>query len=64
MTASLYTTSLTLGTGTTVLLWILGSLLLSGLLLWIISFFVASYFVYDRTLRRRSEEQWADTPPK
>ncbi len=62
MTASLYATALTLGTGTTVLLWVLGGLLLSGLLLWIVSFFVASYFVYDRTLRRRSEEQWGRHP--
>lgn len=33
--------------------WIVGSLALSGLLLWVVSWFVASYLAYTTTLRRK-----------
>ena len=33
--------------------WIVGSLALSGLLLWVVSWFVGSYFAYTMTLRRK-----------
>ena len=46
-----------------VFLWTVGILLGSGLLLWIASFFVASYFVYTCTLRRRTKEQWSREMP-
>lgn len=46
-----------------VFLWIFFSLMGSGFLLWIVSFFVASYCVYDKTLRRRSKEQWSREMP-
>lgn len=43
--------------------WILGALAASGILLWIISYFVASSIVYRRTLRRTSREQWSRDVP-
>ena len=46
-----------------VFLWITGFLVGSGLLLWVISYFVASYCVYDQTLRRQSKEQWSREMP-
>ena len=46
-----------------VFLWVVGFLVGSGLLLWVISYFVASYCVYDRTLRRRSKDQWSREVP-
>lgn len=40
-----------------------------GLILWVLSFFVASYFVYTNTLKRGSRDKWSrelpdDMPPK
>ncbi|MBQ7387618.1 MAG: alpha/beta fold hydrolase [Clostridia bacterium] len=46
-----------------VFLWIVGVLVGSGILLWIVSYFVASYCVYNQTLRRRSKEQWSREMP-
>ena len=43
--------------------WILGGLLASGILLWIISYFVAARLVYKKTLRRTSREQWSRELP-
>lgn len=52
-----------------VFLWIFGVLIVPGILLWIASYFVASYCVYNSTLRRRKKEQWSrempnDIPPQ
>lgn len=38
-------------------------LVASGLLLWIVSFFVASYIVYNKTLRRKDKNQWSRDIP-
>lgn len=46
-----------------VFLWIVGILAATGLLLWIASYFVASYLVYVKTLKRRSKEQWSRDVP-
>lgn len=46
-----------------VFLWIVGTLIGSGILLWIVSFFVASYMVYTRTLRRGSKDIWSREMP-
>ena len=46
-----------------VFLWIFFSLIGSGILLWIASYIVASYCVYNQTLRRRSKEQWSREMP-
>ena len=46
-----------------VFLWTVGILLGSGILLWIVSFFVASWCVYNATLRRRSKETWSREMP-
>lgn len=43
--------------------WILGALLGSGILLWIVSYFVAARCVYKSTLRRNSKEQWSREVP-
>ena len=45
-------------------LWIAGSLVVSGLLLWAVSYVVASYFVYVKTLKRRSKDQWSREVPQ
>ena len=44
------------------LFWILVFLIGSGLVFWIVSYFVASFMVYDKTLRRKSKEQWSRNP--
>ncbi|MBE6596701.1 MAG: alpha/beta hydrolase [Ruminococcaceae bacterium] len=41
-----------------------GILVGSGLLMWAISYLVASYCVYNCTLRRRSKDQWSREMPK
>lgn len=38
-------------------------LVTSGLLLWIVSFFVASYIIYNKTLRRKDKNQWSRDIP-
>ena len=43
--------------------WIVGSLAASGILLWITSFFVASYIVYKRTLTRENGDKWSREMP-
>lgn len=45
-----------------VLTWIVVFLLGTGFLLWIVSYFVASFMVYDKTLRRKNKEQWSRSP--
>ena len=45
-------------------LWTVGCLLVSGLLMWILTYIVASYCVYNQTLRRRSKEQWSREVPE
>lgn len=55
-------TPLSLSGAPLIALIVLGALLLSGLLLWPISYVVASFCVYDRTLRRKSAEQWGRHP--
>ena len=47
-----------------IFLWVVGSLAVSGLLLWGVSYLVASYFVYVKTLKRRSKEQWSREVPQ
>lgn len=44
-------------------LWTVGALLLSGLLMIPLTYIVASYCVYNATLRRRSKEQWSREMP-
>ena len=39
-------------------IWSVVGLVGSGLLLWIASYFVASYLVYKKTLSRESKEKW------
>ncbi len=43
--------------------WIVGILVGSGIIMWILSYFVASWCVYNSTLRRRSKEQWSREMP-
>ncbi len=45
-------------------LWTIFGLVVSGLLLWIISYFVASYLVYTITLSRGSKDRWGRDMPK
>ncbi len=44
-------------------IWSVVGLLISFFILWIVSFFVASYFVYVCTLKRRKKEQWSRELP-
>ena len=44
-------------------IWTFVGLVVSGLALWIISYFVASYMVYVKTLKRNSKEQWSRELP-
>ncbi len=37
------------------------SLIASGLFMWVLSYFVASYLVYVKTLKRRSKDDWGRT---
>ena len=46
-----------------VFLWTVGILVGSGVSVWIVSYFVASYFIYDRTLRRQSKDTWSRNLP-
>lgn len=46
-----------------IFLWIIGVLLGTGILLWIVSYFVASYLVYVKTLSRRSKDDWSRDIP-
>lgn len=43
--------------------WILGALLASGVIFWIVSYIVAARQVYKNTLRRNSKEQWSREIP-
>ena len=45
-------------------LWTVAALLLSGILMIPLTYIVASYCVYNATLRRRSKEQWSREMPK
>lgn len=47
-----------------IFLWVVGSLAVGGLLLWGVSYLVASYFVYVKTLKRRSKHQWSREIPQ
>ena len=47
-----------------IFLWVVGSLAVGGLLLWGVSYLVASYFVYVKTLKRRSKDQWSREIPQ
>ena len=44
--------------------WVLGGLVASGLLLLVISWFVASYIVYTKTLGRGSKDRWSREMPE
>lgn len=44
-------------------IWSVVGLLISLLILWIVSFFVASYLVYVLTLKRKTKEQWGRELP-
>ncbi|MBE6674803.1 MAG: alpha/beta hydrolase [Ruminococcaceae bacterium] len=44
-------------------IWSVTGLIISLLILWIVSFFVASYFVYVCTLKRRKKDQWGRELP-
>ena len=46
-----------------VFLWIVGGLAASGLFMWALTYVVASYFIYTKTLRRSSKEQWSRDIP-
>lgn len=46
----------------TIVLWAVAILLLSGLFVWILNVFVASYCVYTATLRRTKPEKWGREP--
>ena len=46
-----------------IFLWIVGALAVSGILLWLVSCFVASYMVYTKTLKKRSSDQWGRELP-
>ena len=46
-----------------VFLWIVGFLIVSGLLMFPLTYVVASYCVYNSTLRRRSLDQWSRERP-
>ena len=54
--------ALALSTGTKVALWIIGALLVSGFLFGVVAVVVASFCVYDLTLRRKTKEQWGRNP--
>lgn len=41
-----------------VFLWVAGVVLGSGLVMWIVSYVVASYIVYNRTLRKKDKNTW------
>ena len=41
-----------------IFLWIVGSLVASGVLMWLIATVVASYCIYDQTLKRKNKEMW------
>ena len=45
-------------------LWTVGLLVAFGLIMWVVTYFVASYFAYTITLKRRSKEQWSRETPK
>ena len=47
-----------------VLLWVLLALAVSGIFMMALTYGVASYLAYTRTLRRRSKEQWSREMPK
>ena len=47
-----------------ILLWVLGGILLLGILFWLVSCFVASYLIYTRTLRRAGKDTWSRELPK
>jgi len=44
-------------------LWTAGAILASGLVMWLVSYLVASHLVYKNTLRRTSKEQWGRDLP-
>lgn len=46
-----------------IFLWIVGTLVASGLLMWMLSYFVASYCVYNCTLRKRNKDTWGREYP-
>ncbi len=46
-----------------VFLWIVGGLVVSGVLMWIASYFVASYCIYNSTLRRKNAQTWSREMP-
>ena len=41
-----------------IFLWVAGFVLGSGLVMWIVSYVVASYIVYNRTLRKKDKNKW------
>ena len=45
-------------------LWIAGILLGTGLLIWIASYIVASYFIYNTTLRKKNGQTWTRNVPE
>ena len=45
-------------------LWIMGILLGSGVLMWIASYFVASYCIYNSTLRKKTPQTWSREMPR
>lgn len=47
-----------------VFLWVICILAGSGIILWIVSYFVASNLVFNSTLRRKSKDKWSREMPK
>lgn len=45
-----------------VVAWIVGVMVVLGILMWPLSVIVASFCVYDQTLRRKTKEQWGRGP--
>lgn len=45
-----------------VIAWVVGILVFSGILMWPLSIIVASFCIYDQTLRRKTKEQWSRVP--
>lgn len=46
-----------------IFLWVVGILVGSGILMWIASFFVASFCIYNSTLRKKSSSTWTREMP-
>ena len=46
-----------------IFLWIVGSLIVSGIIMWIASYFIAAHCIYRCTLTRRRQSEWSREMP-